>query len=73
MKRLAVNGIRAGVVAAVHTYEGAGFGVFRPLPAPGLDLLDPFLLIDEMEPVDHPPGRAMPSSPWRSAVRPWAR
>ena len=57
----------AGVVAAVHTLEGAGFGVFRPLPAPGLDLLDPFLLIDEMEPVDHAPGAAQgaPDHPHR--------
>ena len=57
----------AGVVAAVHTLEGAGFGVYRPLPAPGLDLLDPFLLIDEMEPVDHRPGQAQgaPDHPHR--------
>ena len=57
----------AGVIPAVHTLEGAGFGVFRPLPAPGLDLLSPFLLIDEMEPVDHPPGLAQgaPDHPHR--------
>jgi hypothetical protein len=57
----------AGVVAARHTLEGAGFGVFRPLPAPGLDLLDPFLLVDEMEPVDHAPGTAQgaPDHPHR--------
>lgn len=38
--------------------EGAGFVVRRPLPAPGLVALDPFLLIDEMGPVDYGPGEA---------------
>jgi len=42
----------------IHTYEGAGFGVFRPFPQPGLDLLDPFLLLDEMEPRTLSPGEA---------------
>lgn len=45
-------------VTPVHTYEGAGFGVFRPFPQPGLDLLDPFLLLDEMEPRSLAPGAA---------------
>jgi redox-sensitive bicupin YhaK (pirin superfamily) len=42
----------------IHTFEGAGFGVFRPFPQPGLDLLDPFLLLDEMEPRTLSPGEA---------------
>jgi hypothetical protein len=37
-------------VEPVHTYEGAGFGVYRPFPQAKLELLDPFLLLDEMEP-----------------------
>jgi quercetin 2,3-dioxygenase len=42
----------------IHTFEGAGFGVFRPFPHAGLDLLDPFLLLDEMEPSTLDPGEA---------------
>lgn len=47
--------------------EGAGFIVRRPLPTSGLELLDPFLLIDEMGPVEHPPGQAIgaPDHPHR--------
>jgi quercetin 2,3-dioxygenase len=45
-------------VEPVHTYEGAGFGVFRPFPQPRLELLDPFLLLDEMEPRTLAPGEA---------------
>ncbi len=55
------------VVAARSTLEGGGFEVFRPLPGPELDLLDPFLLLDEMAPAYHPPGRAVgaPAHPHR--------
>jgi quercetin 2,3-dioxygenase len=47
--------------------EGAGFVVRRPLPAPGLPALDPFLLIDEMGPVEYRPGEAVgaPDHPHR--------
>jgi redox-sensitive bicupin YhaK (pirin superfamily) len=47
--------------------EGAGFIVRRPLPAPGLAALDPFLLIDEMGPVEYAPGEAVgaPDHPHR--------
>jgi redox-sensitive bicupin YhaK (pirin superfamily) len=38
--------------------EGAGFIVRRPFPAPGLPQVDPFLLLDEMGPIDYPPGEA---------------
>ena len=55
------------VVTAHHQLEGAGFGVFRPFPTAAFELLDPFLLLDEMEPVDHEPGQAQgaPDHPHR--------
>jgi len=46
------------VVTAHRQREGAGFIVRRPLPSHGLELVDPFLLLDEMGPVDYPPGQA---------------
>jgi quercetin 2,3-dioxygenase len=46
------------VIPAVATLEGAGFLVHRPFPSPGLDHLDPFLLLDEMGPSDLGPGEA---------------
>ena len=47
--------------------EGAGFPVRRPFPAPGLDQVDPFLMLDEVGPVDWPPGKALgaPDHPHR--------
>ncbi len=48
----------ADVVTALRTVEGAGFEVRRPFPRPGLDLIDPFLLLDEMGPVELGPGEA---------------
>jgi len=57
----------ARVVTAHQQLEGGGFPVRRPLPTLGLDLLDPFLLLDEMGPVDWPPGAAIgaPDHPHR--------
>jgi redox-sensitive bicupin YhaK (pirin superfamily) len=48
------------VVTAQDTYEGGGFLVHRPFPQPGADLgaTDPFLMLDEMGPVDYGPGEA---------------
>jgi redox-sensitive bicupin YhaK (pirin superfamily) len=46
------------VVPAVETYEGAGFLVHRPFPTSALDHFDPFLLLDEMGPMDLGPGEA---------------
>lgn len=46
------------IVPAQVTYEGAGFLVHRTFPAPGLDQLDPFLLLDEMGPMELEPGEA---------------
>ncbi len=48
----------AGVVGSVETFEGAGFLVRRPFPKPALQMFDPFLLLDEMGPVDLAPGGA---------------
>ncbi|MBV8371007.1 MAG: pirin family protein [Candidatus Eremiobacteraeota bacterium] len=48
----------ARVIPAVATLEGGGFLVHRPVPARGLEHVDPFLLLDEMGPMDHGPGEA---------------
>jgi redox-sensitive bicupin YhaK (pirin superfamily) len=55
------------VVTAHRQTEGGGFVVRRPLPTQGLDLFDPFLLIDEMGPADYGPGEAVgaPDHPHR--------
>jgi redox-sensitive bicupin YhaK (pirin superfamily) len=55
------------VVPASRTIEGGGFEVFRPFPTAALDLLDPFLLLDEMAPTVHEPGQAVgaPDHPHR--------
>ncbi|CAN5714155.1 pirin family protein [soil metagenome] len=47
--------------------EGGGFIVRRPLPAQGLMVADPFLLLDEMGPIDYAPGEAVgaPDHPHR--------
>src|SRR5438445_610888 len=46
------------VVDALETTEGAGFIVHRPFPTQRLDHLDPFLLLDEMGPMELGPGEA---------------
>jgi redox-sensitive bicupin YhaK (pirin superfamily) len=55
------------VVASVRTLEGGGFVVRRPFPTGGLDMVDPFLLLDEMGPADYGPGEAVgaPDHPHR--------
>src|SRR5688572_15999602 len=55
------------VVTAHRQTEGAGFVVRRPLPTMELKALDPFLLLDEMGPVDYAPGEAVgaPDHPHR--------
>jgi hypothetical protein len=57
----------AGVVTAHRQLEGGGFPVRRPFPTATLHLIDPFLLLDEMGPVDWPPGGAIgaPAHPHR--------
>ena len=44
------------IVTSQRAIEGGGFEVFRPFPTAELDLLDPFLLLDEMAPKYTPPG-----------------
>lgn len=48
----------AHVFPAVRTTEGGGFVVNRPFPTRQLMDFDPFLLLDEMGPVDYEPGAA---------------
>jgi hypothetical protein len=40
------------------TFEGEGFAVRRPFPVRGLEQIDPFLLLDEMGPMELGPGEA---------------
>lgn len=57
----------ARVITAQRQREGAGFVVRRPFPTHELDLVDPFLLLDEMGPADYRPGEAVgaPDHPHR--------
>lgn len=54
-------------VTAHRQLEGGGFPVRRPLPTQGLELVDPFLLVDEMGPTHFGPGEAVgaPDHPHR--------
>lgn len=47
--------------------EGGGFIVRRPFPTVGMEMVDPFLLLDEMGPADYAPGEAVgaPDHPHR--------
>lgn len=55
------------VVTAHRQMEGGGFVIRRPIPTAGLELADPFLLLDEMGPIDYAPGEALgaPDHPHR--------
>jgi redox-sensitive bicupin YhaK (pirin superfamily) len=55
------------IVTAHRQREGGGFIVRRPFPTAGLDMADPFLLLDEMGPADYAPGQAVgaPDHPHR--------
>src|SRR5262250_1821318 len=55
------------IVKSQRVREGGGFVVRRPFPTAGLDHIDPFLLLDEMGPVDYGPGEAVgaPDHPHR--------
>lgn len=55
------------IVTSIQALEGAGFLVRRPFPTRTLDHFDPFLLLDEMGPVDLKPGEAKgaPAHPHR--------
>ena len=48
----------AGVVNSIETLEGGGFSVRRPFPKPAFSFFDPFLLLDEMGPMEVGPGEA---------------
>lgn len=55
------------IIKSIQAHEGAGFVVNRPFPVPGLSEIDPFLLIDEIGPVNYRPGEAIgaPDHPHR--------
>src|SRR5262249_31927685 len=46
------------IIKGIETLEGGGFLVHRPFPTDELDDFDPFLLFDEMGPMDVRPGEA---------------
>jgi redox-sensitive bicupin YhaK (pirin superfamily) len=48
----------AKIITSTRTLEGAGFVVNRPFPTKALAFFDPFLLLDEMGPVELGPGEA---------------
>lgn len=48
----------AGIVNSIETLEGGGFLVRRPFPKPAFSDFDPFLLLDEMGPMEVSPGEA---------------
>jgi redox-sensitive bicupin YhaK (pirin superfamily) len=55
------------IVPATRTVEGGGFIVNRPFPSAAVPQVDPFLLLDEMGPVELGPGEAVgaPDHPHR--------
>jgi redox-sensitive bicupin YhaK (pirin superfamily) len=57
----------AAIVDSIETLEGGGFLVHRPFPIATLDMIDPFLLLDEMGPTEVAPGEAVgaPDHPHR--------
>ena len=59
-ERIRVEGSRtvAGVVNSIETLEGGGFLVRRPFPTSSFSVFDPFLLLDEMGPMQLGPGEA---------------
>ncbi|MDX6557966.1 MAG: quercetin 2,3-dioxygenase [Blastocatellia bacterium] len=48
----------AGIVNSIETLEGGGFLVRRPFPQASFSEFDPFLLLDEMGPIEVAPGEA---------------
>src|SRR3954465_3294299 len=55
------------LVTAHKQREGGGFMVRRPFPGLGITAVDPFLLLDEMGPIEYAPGQAVgaPDHPHR--------
>lgn len=58
MSRSASSRSVSSIIQAHQTFEGEGFLVHRPFPQHGLSDFDPFLLLDEMGPMDVQPGEA---------------
>ena len=60
IKKSETNAIRtvAGIVNSIETLEGGGFLVRRPFPKASFSDFDPFLLLDEMGPMEVAPGEA---------------
>jgi len=56
--RAVVRRTVVGVVNSVETLEGEGFLVRRPFPKASFSGFDPFLLLDEMGPMELAPGQA---------------
>lgn len=56
-----------GIYKAHRQTEGEGFPIRRPFPGRALMEVDPFLMLDEVGPVDYRPGRALgaPDHPHR--------
>ncbi len=56
-----------GLIPAHRQAEGGGFIVRRPFPSADVSAIDPFLLLDEMGPVEYAPGKAVgaPDHPHR--------
>jgi redox-sensitive bicupin YhaK (pirin superfamily) len=67
MKTTAVVREIEKLVTAHKQREGGGFIVRRPFPGLGMMAVDPFLLLDEMGPIDYAPGEAVgaPDHPHR--------
>ena len=55
------------IIESDRTVEGGGFVVRRPFPTARVSHIDPFLLLDEMGPVDYAPNKAIgaPEHPHR--------
>jgi redox-sensitive bicupin YhaK (pirin superfamily) len=55
------------VSTAHRQQEGGGFIVRRPFPSKGIEFVDPFLMLDELGPIDYAPGEAIgaPDHPHR--------
>lgn len=55
------------IIESERTVEGGGFVVRRPFPTARVSHIDPFLLLDEMGPVEYAPGKAIgaPEHPHR--------
>src|ERR1700755_1315381 len=48
----------SAIIDSIETFEGGGFLVRRPFPQAAMSDFDPFLLLDEMGPMNVAPGEA---------------